>query len=137
MKIEEESVKGSWCFKYILKYTLYCLFGLRKAPTYTFIILYCNETTQYLFTSLRILVFTVIMNWISHTHANAQTHTNTYTGNCIVNRFITEVLFYALLLNASFCIFKSVASFSRPTNQSILHVNFHLILRRWYSGIYL
>lgn len=57
---------GSLRFEYI---TLCCV-SLAFKNAYLFIVLYHNETTQNLFTSLRFILFTVIMKWTSHTYTH-------------------------------------------------------------------
>lgn len=46
--------------------------GFRNACL--FILLYLDETTQYLLTSLRFIPSTVIMNWTSHTYDTHKRH---------------------------------------------------------------
>lgn len=60
--LNEETLKGE-CWS-ILHFVVQRVF-FRNA-CHLFIVLYHNETTQYLSTSLRFILFTVTMNWASH-----------------------------------------------------------------------
>lgn len=52
----------------MFEYTTLCYVSLGFRNACLFIVLYHNETTQYLSTSLRFILLTVIINWTSHTY---------------------------------------------------------------------